>query len=647
MQRLLYLALFALLCTLPISDSFAKEKELEKANTTENLLRHPRVYNMTMSPDGKYAASVAPMGNEGDRGIVIFDLDKNKIHRSFKWSGKDIDRIVWTTNEDAAFNLSKWGDYVEGVFSINVNRKKINPLISNDAAIRFIDPMREQDTAWIEIVNSYTTKPGIAQLEVKGSAYERDNAELFIPDTDVNRLVSNRIPNPSGEIHGWYIDQNHVPRIVGRFENGKIEYLHRYSDEEDWVALDLDPELWSIELFGADKNELYIAGYNGADTKGLYSYNIETNEIGDLIFRDEYYDFSDSSNYLFYGKQVVGFRYMADMPKFVWLHPDLSKIQSMVDSAITGRVNIIYESSVDFNRHLIYSYSDKTPPEYSILDLKEKRLERITKTAPWLIEETLSSTQVFHFKTSDGLKLEGYLTLPYGKEGPYPTIALVHGGPWARDNGGYNDETQFLANNGYAVMRVNYRGSTGYGKQISYDAEYAFRKMQDDITEAMQMLVKQGIADQDRLAIMGASFGGYSALCGAVFEPDFYRCAITNMGVFDWEEMIKSRKRQRHKYSHYKLLQQLGDPKLNSETFEEISPIYHIDKVKIPIFVIHGKDDRNVSIKQSKLLKSELTKHNVEHEVLFVGDEGHNVFSVKKRVKTYEQILAFLDKNMK
>ncbi|MDQ8204926.1 S9 family peptidase [Pelagicoccus sp. SDUM812003] len=646
MRRLLLLGLCASLCALPISSSFAKKKELKKGNTTENLLRPPRVYNMTMSPDGKYAASVAPIGDKGDRGIVIFDLDTNEIHRSFKWSGKEIDSVVWTTNEDVAFNLSKWGAFVEGVFSVNVNRKDIYPLISNDAVVRFIDPMREEDSAWIWIVDSNTTKPGIAQLAVTGSALERNIAEQYMPDTGGNRLVSNRIPNPPGEIHGWHIDQNHVPRIVTRFDSGKIEYLHRYSESEEWAPLALDPELWSIELFGADKNTLFIAGYNGEDTKGLYTYDIETNQIGDLLFRDDYYDFSDSSRYLFFGKQIVGFRYMADTPRFVWLHPDLSKIQSLIDSTISGRVNIIYESSVDFSRHLIYSYSDKTPPTYSILDLKAKTLKQISNTAPWLNEETLSATQVFHFKTSDGLKLEGYLTLPYGEEGPYPTIALVHGGPWVRDNGGYDDETQFLASNGYAVMRLNYRGSSGYGKQISYENEFAFRKMQDDITEAMQMLVDQNIADPDRLAIMGASFGGYSALCGAVFEPDFYRCAITNMGVFDWEEMIKSRKWQRHEYSHHKLLQQLGDPKLNRERFEDISPIYHIDKVKVPIFVIHGKDDRNVSIKQSKLLKSELEKHGVEHEVLFVGDEGHHIFSVKKRVKTYEQILAFLDKHM-
>ncbi|MBK1878573.1 alpha/beta hydrolase family protein [Pelagicoccus mobilis] len=636
-----------LLCALP-SHLEAKKKQPKIGNTTENLLRPPRVYNMTMSPDGKYAASVAPIGEDGDRGLVIFDLDTMKIHRSFKWRAKDIDSVTWTTNEDVAFHLSKWGAYVEGIFSVNVNRKEIYPLIANDAVVSWADPMREDKDAWIWIRDSFRAKPGLARLRATGNAKIRSGpGETETAPTSSNPLISNRIYNPPGDIFWWGFDHEHQPRIVLRFHQDKLEYIHRYTKEEDWKPLKLDPERWDIELFGAEKNTLFVSGYNGEKTKGLYTYDIESESIGELLFRDDYYDFSDTARYLYYGKQVVGFRYLRDTMTFVWLHDELESIQRMVDSAIPNRVNIIYNSSTDFSRHLVYSYSDSVPPEYSILDLRAKTLNQISKTAPWLDYEKLSPTQVFHYKTKDGLRLEGYLTLPKGKKkGPYPTICLIHGGPWVRDSGGYDDETQFFTSNGYAVVRVNYRGSTGYGKEISFDPQYHFRKMQDDITQAAKLMVKQGIADPDRLAIMGASFGGYSALCGATFEPDLYSCAITNMGVFDWEEMIKSRKRQDHHYSHHKLKEELGDPKENQDRFEEISPIYHIDKVKIPIFVIHGKDDSNVSIRQSKKLKTELQKHEVEHEVLFIGDEGHNIFSLKKRVKTYERVLAFLNKHM-
>ncbi|MBC2605160.1 alpha/beta hydrolase family protein [Pelagicoccus albus] len=625
----------------------AKSKKIKPGNTPENFLRPPAVFDMKMSPDGKYAVSVAPIDDKGERGIVIFDLDSLKVLRSTNWPGRDIASVHWTSNEDVTFKLVKWDQYADGVYSFSVKKNETRSLLSNDVAVDLIDPIYDESSSWIWIQDGYEVKTGLAKLRTNSdSKVRQDDGKWIVPKTNANRLVSSRIIEPPGEIFGWNIDQRHEPRIVTRFYNGKLEFLHRYSKDEDWIPLNLDPELWSIELFGAEKSVIYISGYNGEETKGLYSYDIEKAELGPLLYRDDYYDFSDTARYLFFKDQVVGMWYHADKPKSIWFAPELQPIQNMVDGTIKNRINIIYQASDDFTRFLVYSYSDKLPPEYSVLDIKNKTLKLITKSAPWLEEDKLASTDIFHFQTPDELRLEGYLTRPPNTQAPYPTIVLVHGGPWTRDHPGYHDETQFFANKGYAVLRLNYRGSTGYGRKISDEAAYEFRAMQDDITQAVKLLVDQGIADKSRLAIMGASFGGYSALCGAVFEPELYRCAITNMGVFDWEEMIKARKWQDHQYSHFKLKEQLGDPESDTNRFEEISPIYHIENIKIPIFVVHGKNDSNVSIKQSKRLKSELEKYGIEHETLFVGGEGHNVFSLKKRLDLYQRILAFLEKNM-
>lgn len=642
---------FALISTLALPFVEGKPKSASKGNTIENFLRPSRVTTLSMSPDGKYAAGTAPMGEIGNSGLIVFDLDTMKVIRSIAPNGRSIRRVRWTTNEDIAYQLIKWNKYTDGFYSINVNRKSTCRLISNDTLAHFVDAATDEDYAWVWLRDGErdgNEEGSLAKLKVKGNAQDRiPGGGTFTIPTARNPLIYNRIPHPPGQIYWWYTDQDHEPRIVSRFHNDERQYIHRYNEEEKWTKLDLDAENWDIEIFGKDKNIVYVSGFHDQQTKGLYPYNISTGEIGELLFRDDYYDFSDSVSYLTHDDGVVGFRYWRDMPVFVWLDPGMEKIQKMIDGAIPGKVNIVYHSSDDFTRHLIFSYSDNDPGSYALLDLKEKRLEEITKTAPWLDLEKLPRTQAFHFKTSDGLKLEGYLTRPNDIEGPYPTICLVHGGPWSRDYGGYNDETQYLVSQGYAVLRVNFRGSTGYGKTISSEYDYDFRKMHDDITDAVKMAVKHGIADPDRVAIMGASFGGYAAICGAAFEPDLYRCAITNMGVFDWETMIKARKQQDHRYSYHKLMEELGDPKENQAKFEEISPIYHVEKIKSPVFVIHGKDDSNVSIKQSKKLQSELKKHGVEHETYFVPWEGHNIFDLKKRVKTYQMITDFLDKHMK
>lgn len=634
--------------------TMGENHQLTKGNTLANLLRPPKVYDMSLSPDGKYAVSTAPIGKKGDRGIVIFDLKTMEIKRSFNWSGREIGNVVWTTNEDIAFSLTKWGMFVDGIYSVNVNRRDTYVLLGKDAVVSFLDPVTEESYSWIWIQDGYEMKDHIAKVRATGNAIKKEFSDfsleggIKIPDTNINPLIYNRIYEPEGEIHGWGIDQNHEPRIIARFHDDKYEFLHRYNQKENWKPLSIDAETWDLELFGADKNILYISGYNGEETKGLYPYNIETNEIGELIYRDDYYDFSDTAKYILHNKKLIGFRYMRAMPAIIWTEPEMLSVQKMIDTALPNRINVFHDSSDDFTRHLIVSYSDKIPAEYLLLDLKQKSLKEITKSAPWLDYDQLLKTNVFHFMTSDGLKLEGYLTRPMGVNAPYPTVCLVHGGPWSRrDSGGFHDETQLLASQGYAVIRVNYRGSPGYGKTISNDYDYAFRRMHDDITEAVKMAVKHGIADPNRLAIMGASFGGYAALCGAAFEPDLYQCAITNMGVFSWEELIKARKQQDHRYSYYKLVEQLGDPKKSKDKFEEISPIHHVEKIKIPILIIHGKDDKNVSIKQSKQLASALKKNGVDHKTLFIRGEGHNVFELKKRITVYNQIIDFLDENLK
>ena len=649
----LLIALLVIAWAVTPTPSHAKKKKSEsesKNNSIENLFRPARISNIYMSPDGKWAAGLAPIDKaDGHTGLVIIDLDTMKIKQSSKWKGGlDIYNHQWLNNNFVSFKLSKWDKYVSGVYRLDVKKGTTEPLFANDAVVTLIDPNTEHETlAWVWVRDVRDGKPSLCRVLKTGSARQNTFADRQPYPTVQNPLIRERIPEPHGDVYWWYIDHAHEPRIVWRFFKDKLEYLHRNSREDEWKPLPLDPEEWSIALFTPDNRSVYVAGYKGEDTKGLFLYNIDDDSFSDVLFRDPYYDFSDTAEYMTINDVLVGIWYEKDVPSMVWLVPELESIQAMIDKALPGRVNVVYDWAYDFSRLLIYSYSDITPPEYVMLDLKTKELKEISKSAPWLDNNKLTKTEVFHFTTSDGLRIEGYLNRPVTGQAPYPTVCLVHGGPWARDSGSYDSEVQYLNSQGYAVIKVNYRGSTGYGKKISEDPEFEFRKMNDDITEAVQTAVKSGIADPERLAIMGASFGGYAAMCGAVFEPDLYQCAITQMGVFDWEELIKDRKRQRSRYSYKKHVEGLGDPKEGSAQFEEISPIYHVENIEIPIFVIHGKEDSNVSIKQSKMLRGELKKHGIEHEIYFAPDEGHNVFEWKRRIQTYERIVAFLDQHMK
>jgi dipeptidyl aminopeptidase/acylaminoacyl peptidase len=206
---------------------------------------------------------------------------------------------------------------------------------------------------------------------------------------------------------------------------------------------------------------------------------------------------------------------------------------------------------------------------------------------------------------------------------------------------------QFLASRGYAVFQPNYRGSMGTAWRFPEEDMWAFRKMHNDVTDGVKTVLKTGLIDANRLAIMGGSFGGYLALSGAVHEPGLYRCAITIAGVFDWERVMKQAKGNVYLRGQYGVLKrELGDPKTHQEKFEELSPIYRVNQIKIPIFVAHGKEDPVASVAQSKDLLKQLKKFGVAYEKQIERGEGHGFHQLEHNVELYTALEAFLGKHL-
>jgi dipeptidyl aminopeptidase/acylaminoacyl peptidase len=251
----------------------------------------------------------------------------------------------------------------------------------------------------------------------------------------------------------------------------------------------------------------------------------------------------------------------------------------------------------------------------------------------------------------DGLPIEGFLTMPKGSstEKPPPLVVLAHGGPWVRDVWEFNSWVQFLASRGYAVFQPNYRGSAGYDWRFPESDAWDFIKMHHDVTDGVGFLVRSRLVDPNRIAIMGGSFGGYLAICGAAYEGSLYRCAISLSGIFDWERVIKeSRVNLLADNPQMDILRRhLGDPSDNATKFNEISPLRHIDQVKIPVFVYHGYDDDVANISESQRLVSALKEHGVPHEVHFLEDEGHGLSRPGDATEIFTDIEAFLAKNMR
>lgn len=287
--------------------------------------------------------------------------------------------------------------------------------------------------------------------------------------------------------------------------------------------------------------------------------------------------------------------------------------------------------------------ADDGPVSYFSFDRRTGQATFLFHHQPELTRYTLARTEPFSFTARDGLEISGYLTFPVGAERrDLPTVLNVHGGPWARDSWGFNPEAQWLANRGYLVLQVNYRGSTGYGKDFlgAGDREWA-GSMHDDLVDAVSWAVEQGFADVDRVAIYGASYGGYAALVGATFTPDLFRCAVDIVGPSSLQTLIESIP----PYWAPMIAQfhtRVGNPETEPEFLWSRSPLSRVDAVKIPLLIAQGANDPRVKQAESEQFVAALAEKGIDYQYLLFEDEGHGFAKPANRLRFYAAAEAFL-----
>jgi enterochelin esterase-like enzyme len=293
----------------------------------------------------------------------------------------------------------------------------------------------------------------------------------------------------------------------------------------------------------------------------------------------------------------------------------------------------------------VVAYSaDLTPTDYYLYDRKSQKLTHLFAARPELAKYKLAPMQPVTIRSRDGLELVCYLTLPVGVEPKnLPLVLMVHGGPWARDHWGYDSSAQWLANRGYAVLQVNYRGSSGFGKKFLHagDREWA-GKMHDDLIDAVNWAVKQGYADPKRVAIYGGSYGGYAALVGATFTPDVFRCAVDVVGPSNLITMWNSIPPYWEPYRKL-IAQRVGE----DEAFlKSRSPLFKADQIKIPLLIAQGANDPRVKQAESEQIVEAVRKAGKPVEYLLFSDEGHGFARPENRLKFYGAMEQFLVKHL-
>jgi dipeptidyl aminopeptidase/acylaminoacyl peptidase len=291
--------------------------------------------------------------------------------------------------------------------------------------------------------------------------------------------------------------------------------------------------------------------------------------------------------------------------------------------------------------------SDRTLGWYYLYEKKTDKLTKLADRNPWLKEEDLSEMKPIEFKSRDGLLIHGYLTLPKGASAKrLPVVVIPHGGPWARDVWGFDPEVQFLANRGYAVLQMNFRGSTGYGRKFW---EISFKQwgktMQDDISDGVKWIINQGIADPQRVAIYGGSYGGYATLAGLTFSPELYTCGVDYVGVSNLFTFMKTIPPYWKPYLDM-FHEMVGDPQKDSTLLASASPVFHVDNIKVPLLVAQGAKDPRVNINESNQIVDALKKKGIDVTYLVKENEGHGFHNEENRFDFYEAMEKFLAKHL-
>ena len=453
------------------------------------------------------------------------------------------------------------------------------------------------------------------------------------------------VENP-GDFVGYLTDHAGKIRLAmakNAAENQNV-VLYRQTEDEEFRPIITTgfKDAVSPYFFTADNQMLYAASNLGRDKKALVVIDPQSGNEVKLLFAHPAVDVG-GAGWSNVRKVLTSVGYTTDKTRRHFFDDKARNLYAALEKLLPGYEISISSSNKAEDLYVVRTYSDKTRGAYYIYDWKTGKLEKWRELSPWLNEADMAEMRPVSYTSRDGLTIHGYLTLPKGKEPKnLPVVINPHGGPWVRDHWGFNSEVQLLANRGYAVLQMNFRGSLGYGRAF-WEAGFKQwgRKMQDDISDGVEWLVKQGIADSKRVAIYGASYGGYAVLAGLAFTPELYACGVDYVGVSNIFTLIKTIPPY-WKPLMTEFYEKVGHPEKDEELLRAISPVFHADKIRVPLLVAQGARDPRVNKAESDQMVAALSARGIKVEYLVKDNEGHGFRNEENRFEFYEAMERFL-----
>ncbi len=604
------------------------------ANTTEAthkipleiLFGNPKQRNLKISPGGHYISYLAPF--KGVLNLWVKSVHDDDARVITNDTGRGIHQYVWTFDEEALLYLYD----ANGRENHHLHKVSLKTGADTD-----LTPF---DNTAVHIVQYSRRVPDRMLI-----AMNKERKHLF-DVYELNLNTGSIIPieqNPGDIMYFIADDQLAICGAMRALPDGGQTLLMRDNNQSAWhpyITWTLDDEHSGPLCL---HNEfLYMLDSSQANTTQFVKINMKTNERTILASDPEY----DIADVVFHPEthEPVAIVTVKEKEEIRFVDASFAQDAQIIDAALKGPW-IINSATLKLDIWLIAAYSDVSTASYYLYDRASKKLTFLCASRPELAQYQLQPMKPITFTARDGLTIHGYLTLPRSEHNkPVPLILLVHGGPWLRDGWDFDPEVQFLANRGYAVLQVNFRGSDGYGKAFLNAGNHEWgRNMHNDLIDAVAWSIKTGVADPKHIAIMGGSYGGYSALAGVTFTPDTFCCAVDLFGICNLITLIKNSPPYWH-LALIKFAKRVGDIHTQEALLKERSPLFYATNIKVPVLYAQGLNDIRCTPLETKQMIAEHQKHQIPYEYYEFENEGHGLAKPENKFRLYAAIETFLAK---
>ena len=592
----------------------------------------PEKTNFKISPDGK---QIAYLGLENHcKNIFILNLeDKSKSKQLTYQADMNVQYFFWANKDKIVYSNTQSPEDSLRLFAIDVHTEAAVPLFKPlKRRLRWVNPIVLKDNSLLAAIN------------------ERDSSVFDIYRVFLDGRPKQLLDKNPGNVISWYGSPDGEVRLALTSDSVEESILYRPNQKtpfKEIVTNDFETNILPLGFVKGSSSRIYALSNVGRDKLTLVEYDASSGTEIKEIFGHPDVDLN-STGYSNELNEMVYAGFALNKETRVFFNEKVKQVNDRIKTKVDQAEIEFIDRDSSLNHFIFKSYTDQNPGAIYYYNAAEDKLMKLADLNPKIANRQMSAMEPMTYQTRDGLTIQGYITYPLHKDRKnLPVVVIPHDGPNGRVDWGFQPEVQFLASRGYVVFQMNYRGSVGYGKKfwVSGFKEWG-GKIQNDITDGVMLLIHEGIADRNKIAIMGNGFGGYSALYAACFNSSLYACAVSNSGYTNLFTYFKQVPPYFKPYVQF-YYQVVGNPETESDLFKAISPVFHSDKVKIPIFMVQGGRDKFSSVNDANQFVQRLKNNNVPVQYIVKDDEGRRFKNEENIVSYYQELEVFLNKYLK